>query len=226
VRSYLERLSLLKNFKFKLMQPVAVNQAQDAIQEAIGLAVFQDRDMLIAMLRKNGASIDDDISDENLIKVTYLAIAKSNGFKRDFSDYLVGNFSEETLNYVDEEEFFNGDGDKKAARKLKKTKKADIRAEKGGSTVGKALGKVATPENINSLVNAGINVLSTKLTAKADQKSIQDATNLAAQKSQQALAEAKLAEQKAAGRKWIVPVAIVGVLLIGGVIYFVTRKKA
>lgn len=205
------------------MQPVAVNQAQDTIQEAIGLAVLNDKDVLISLLRKNGASIDDSISDKDLIKVTYLAIAKSNGFKKDFSNYLVGSFSEETANYVDEEDFFNQTGKEK--REAKKTKRTEKRQEKGGSTVGLALRKVGTEENISSLVNAGLGVLSNKLTSKADKQSIQAATELAAKRSEQALAEAQLQEKKAQSKKWIVPVAIVGVLLIGGIVYFVTRKK-
>ncbi len=207
------------------MQPVAVNQAQDAIQEAIGIAVLNDRDVLISILRKNGASIDDGISDNNLIKVTYLAIAKSNGFKKDFSDYLVGQFNEEQVGYVDDTDFFNADAQKKAARAAKKTTRATTRKEAGGSKVGLALRKVGTEENISSLVNAGLGVLSNKLTSKADKQSIQAATELASKKSEQALAEAKLQEEKSKTKKWIVPVAILGVILIGGIIYFVTRKK-
>lgn len=204
------------------MQPVAVNKAQDVIQESIGLAVFQDRDKLIALLRKNGASIDENISDDNLIKVTYLAVAKSSGFKKDFSDYLVGSFSEETMNYVDEQTFFNQTGGTPTTDK----KKSGIFAKKeGGSKVGNALRKVGTEENIGALVNTGLGVLANKLTAKADKESIQAATQLAAQKSQQALAEAQLQEQKAKSKKWVIPVVIGGVVVIGAIIYFVTRKK-
>lgn len=203
------------------MEQFQVNEAQSSIQDAIGYAVHEDRDGVINLLRKNGASIDESISDENLIKVVYLAIAKSNGFKKDFSDYLIGKFAEDQVNYV-EEEFFNLTKEERlAARKQKQT----LRKEAGGSKVGKALGSVATSENISALVNTGLGVLSKKLTAKADQQSIKDATNLAAQQSQQALNQTKLEEQRAASRKWIVPVVIGGVLVIGAVIFFVIRKK-
>jgi hypothetical protein len=201
------------------MQPVKVNQAQATIQEVVGLVVFEDKQGLINLLRKNGATIDDNISDENLIKVTYLAIAKSNGFKKDFSTYLVGKFSEEKVEYVADGEFFNfgEDGDKK---------KSGLFAKKeGGSGVGNALRKVGTEENINSLVNTGLGILSKKLTAKADQQSIKDATELASKKSEQALAEANLQAQKSASKKWVVPVVIASVLVVGAVIYFVIRKK-
>lgn len=207
------------------MQPVAVNQAQESIQESIGLAVFQDRDKLIAMLRKNGASIDENISDDNLIKVTYLAVAKSSGFKKDFSDYLVGQFTEEQVGYVDDTDFFNVNAEKKAARATKKTARTTARKEAGGSKVGLALKKVGTEENISALVNTGLGVLANKLTAKADKESIQAATELASKKSQQALAEAQLQEQKAKSKKWVIPVVIGGLVVIGAIVYFVTRKK-
>lgn len=196
------------------MQPVEVNQAQGAIQEAIGLAVFEDRSLVIAMLRKNGAKVNDDISDDKLIKVVYLAIAKSNGFKSDFSNYLKSKFSEEQVGYV-EEEFFNLTA---AERKAK-------REAQGGSKVGLALKKIATEENINALVNTGIGILSKKLTAKSDQASIAAATELSAQKSQQALAEAQLQQQKAASKKWVIPVIIGSVVVVGLIVFLVIRKK-
>ena len=196
------------------MQQVEVNQAQATIQDAIGLAVFEDKGAVIGMLRKNGAKVNDDISDDKLIKVVYLAIAKSNGFKSDFSNYLKSKFSEEQVGYV-EEEFFNLTA---AERKAK-------REAQGGSKVGLALKKVATEENINALVNTGIGILSKKLTAKSDQASITAATQLSAQKSQQALAEAQLQEQKSKSRKWVIPVVIGSVVVVGLIVYFVIRKK-
>jgi hypothetical protein len=196
------------------MQQVEVNQAQATIQDAIGLAVFEDKGAVIGMLRKNGAKVNDDISDDKLIKVVYLAIAKSNGFKSDFSNYLKSKFSEEQVGYV-EEGFFNLTA---AERKAK-------REAQGGSKVGLALKKVATEENINALVNTGIGILSKKLTAKSDQASITAATQLSAQKSQQALAEAQLQEQKSKSRKWVIPVVIGSVVVVGLIVYFVIRKK-
>jgi hypothetical protein len=204
------------------MQQVEVNQAQGTIQDAIGLAVFEDKGAVIGMLRKNGAKVNDDISDDKLIKVVYLAIAKSNGFKSDFSNYLKSKFSEEQVGYV-EEDFFNQDG---KPTKLERQKALqEKRKEQGGSKVGLALKKVATEENINALVNTGIGILSKKLTAKSDQASITAATELSAQKSQQALAEAQLQEQKSKSRKWVIPVVIGSVVVVGLIVYFVIRKK-
>jgi hypothetical protein len=173
------------------------------------------------MLRKNGAKVNDDISDDKLIKVVYLAIAKSNGFKSDFSNYLKSKFSEEQVGYV-EEEFFDLTAEQ---RKAKQTARKTKVAEQGGTKVGLALKKVATEENINALVNTGIGILSKKLTAKSDQASITAATQLSAQKSQQALAEAQLQEQKSKSRKWVIPVVIGSVVVVGLIVYFVIRKK-
>jgi hypothetical protein len=94
------------------------------------------------------------------------------------------------------------------------------------------LGQIGTTENIQAAINTGLGVLSQKLTAKADQKSIADATALASERSKQAAAEAEAADKKAAAgdatRKWVVPV-VIGVSVVAvivGVVIYMKRNKA
>lgn len=210
-------------------------EAQNLIETSIGYMLNDDRDELINLLRQNGVTVNDNVSDDDLLNMTYVAIGKSTQFKRDLAKYLDAQARDEnSLNYV-EEEFFNNDG-KKAARQAKKTAKVTARKTEanptGKSKAGLLLGQLGTQENIQAAINTGLGVLSSKLTAKADQKSIADATKLATEKSKQALAEADAADKKAAAgqatKKWVVPV-VIGVSVIAvvvGLVIYMRKRKA
>ena len=210
-------------------------EAQNLIETSIGYMLVDDRDDLINLLRQNGVNVDDNVSDDDLLNMTYVAIGKSTQFKRDLAKYLdAQSKGETTLNYVDEG-FFNGDG-KKATRQAKKTTKVTARKTEanptGKSKAGLLLGQIGTQENIQAAINTGLGVLSSKLTAKADQKSIADATTLAAERSKAAAAEALAADRKAeaglATKKWVVPV-VIGVSVIAvvvGIVIYMKKRKA
>jgi hypothetical protein len=210
-------------------------EAQNLIETSIGYMLVDDRDDLINLLRQNGVNVDDNVSDDDLLNMTYVAIGKSTQFKRDLAKYLDAQARDEnSLNYV-EEEFFNKDG-KKAARTAKKTAKVTARKTEanptGKSKAGLLLGQIGTQENIQAAINTGLGVLSSKLTAKADQKSIAAATALAAENSKAAAAEALAADRKAeaglATKKWVVPV-VIGVSVIAvvvGIVIYMKKRKA
>ena len=210
-------------------------EAQNLIETSIGYMLVDDRDDLINLLRQNGVNVDDNVSDDDLLNMTYVAIGKSTQFKRDLAKYLDAQARDEnSLNYV-EEEFFNKDG-KKAARTAKKTAKVTARKTEanptGKSKAGLLLGQIGTQENIQATINTGLGVLSSKLTAKADQKSIAAATALAAENSKAAAAEALAADRKAeaglATKKWVVPV-VIGVSVIAvvvGIVIYMKKRKA
>lgn len=209
-------------------------EAQNLIETSIGYMLVDDRDDLINLLRQNGVNVDDNVSDDDLLNMTYVAIGKSTQFKRDLAKYLdAQSKGETTLNYV-EEGFFNGDG--KADRKLRRTTKVTSRITEanptGKSKAGLLLGQIGTQENIQAAINTGLGVLSSKLTAKADQKSIAAATALAAENSKASAAEALAADRKAeaglATKKWVVPV-VIGVSVIAvvvGIVIYMKKRKA
>lgn len=208
-------------------------QAQSLIEKSIGLMVYEDRNELIDLLRQNGVSVSDNVSDDELLTMTYVAIGKSNQFKRDLAQYLERESrDEDSLNYVSEG-FFNNDGkpSKKATRVQKTADKRKARVTEfnptGKSKAGQAIAEIGTKENIQAAINAGLNILSQKLTSKADRQSINAATNLAVERSNQAIVEAEAADKKAtARRKWVVPVVIgVSVLAIAVGIFFYMRKN-
>lgn len=211
-------------------------EAQNLIETSIGYMLVDDRDDLINLLRQNGVNVDDNVSDDDLLNMTYVAIAKSTQFKRDLAKYLdAQSKGETTLNYVNEE-FFNGNGDGKAKRKANRTAKVTTRKTEanpsGKSKAGLLLGQIGTSDNIQAAINTGLGVLSSKLTAKADQKSIANATALAAERSKAAAAEALAADRKAeaglATKKWVVPV-VIGVSVIAvvvGIVIYMKKRKA
>jgi hypothetical protein len=210
-------------------------EAQNLIETSIGYMLNDDRDDLITLLRQNGVNVSDDVSDEDLLNMTYIAIGRSNQFKRDLAKYLdEQEKGETTLNYVDEG-FFNANGKKKKPKvnpaEKRKTRITETNPE-GKSKAGRLLGQIGTQENIQAAINTGLGVLSQKLTAKADQKTVADATTLAAARSQAAKAEAEAADKKAAAgeatKKWVVPV-IIGVSVIAvvvGIVIYMRKNKA
>jgi cobalamin biosynthesis Mg chelatase CobN len=197
--------------------------------------VYEDRDELINLLRQNGVVVNDNVSDDELLTMTYVAIGKSTQFKRDLAQYLeLESRDEASLNYVSEQ-FFNQDGkqSKKLVRqenrlKKRETRKTDVNPT-GKSKAGQAVAEIGTKENIQAAINTGLGVLAQKLTSKADRDSINAATNLAVERSKQAAIEAQAEDKKSSAKaKWVVPV-VIGVAVIaiaGGIFYFMRRKKA
>jgi len=209
------------------MKQLDVYEAKDVIIKSIGYMVYEDRGTLIDLLRKNGVQVSDN--DDDLIKMTYVAIGNSLQFKKDLARYIDAQTKEAYEGYVDEE-FFNVDADKKAARTAKKTEKKTAReaakTARGGSKVGVAVKGIATKENVQAAINTGLGLLADSLSAKADRKTVQEATLLASEKSKQAIAEAQAEDSKKSRIKsWIIP-TLIGVVVIGGIVtYFVMKKR-
>jgi hypothetical protein len=211
------------------MKQLDVYEAKDVIIKSIGYMVYEDRGTLIDLLRKNGVQVSDNVSDDDLIKMTYVAIGNSLQFKKDLARYIDAQTKEAYEGYVDEE-FFNVDADKKAARTAKKTERKTARdtakTARGGSKVGVAVKGIATKENVQAAINTGLGLLADSLSSKADRKTVQEATLLASEKSKQAIAEAQAEDSKKSRIKsWIIP-TLIGVVVIGGIVtYFVMRKR-
>jgi hypothetical protein len=207
------------------MSQLDVYQAKDLLMQSIGLMAYEDRDTLVTLLRKNGVQVEDNVSTNDLLNMTYVAIANSLQFKKDLAKYLESKAIESYEGYVDEEFFDLTKEEREAKRTAKKTAKTETRKTQGGTKVGLAVKSVATKENIQSVINTGLGVLADSLTAKADRKAIQDATALASERSQQAIAEAQAQDSaKSKIKAWIIP-TIIGVVVIGGIVTYLVIKK-
>lgn len=192
-------------------------QAQDLFIESVGIAAYQNRPELIALLRKNGVKVDDDISNRDLISVTMVACAKSSSCRAELTAFLA-NLPEDQLGYV-QEDFFNlTAAERKARREEQRKLTAERRKKEGGSATGKLLRSKEAQDTLISGLNLGIAALFKGKTGAAADETLRDATD-----------KADAAGQGASGKgdknKWVLPTIIGGVVLVGVIAYFVTRPK-
>jgi hypothetical protein len=192
-------------------------QAQDLFIESVGIAAYQNRPELIALLRKNGVKVDDDISNRDLISVTMVACAKSSSCRAELTAFLA-NLPEDQLGYV-QEDFFNlTAAERKARREEQRKLTAERRKKQGGSAVGNIARSQEAKDTLISGLNLGIAALFKGKTGAAADETLNNATN-----------QADNAGQGASGKgdknKWVLPTIIGGVVLVGVIAYFVTRPK-
>lgn len=200
-----------------------IYQAQDFLSKFVGLTAYENKQDLIYLLRKNGVTVDEKASPNDVILMTYLAIAQSPQFKNDIQAYMKAAYQEEAKMGIDANK--DGFDDETGQPLTAKAKKQAKIAAQGGTKVGNLIRSVATEENIGALLNTGLSFVSQKMTAKADQKSINAAAQLQAQKAQAELAQAAKFDAQAKKNKWIVPVAIGAFVVIGIVAYMIIKKK-
>ncbi len=204
-------------------------EAQEFIDSLIAHIVVNKRKDLLAILRKNGVVVKDNVGDTELITATYVAFAKSPSFKKDLHS-LSKAIVNDQLNYVDEP-YLNvvdvvvPDATTVAAYK-------DTSSSGGKTKVGAILSNLFTPERTNQLLDMGLNLLNTKLTNASNKGVLQQtvAANTSQTQAQIALAAAEEAKAKTAKEKnkWVVPTIIGGVVIItaGIAAYFIFKKKS
>jgi hypothetical protein len=111
----------------------------------------------------------------------------------------------------------------------------------GAEKAKKLFGSLASEQNLQNIVGIGMSYLSTRMNANAQKGTNQQAIEFEKAQTEKALAQAKLLEMQGktptgttpsattddkGKKKWVMPVAIGGgVLLLGTIIYFAMRKK-
>lgn len=200
-------------------------QPEDVMSNLIAYLVLTDKESVIGLLRKNGLGVSKKSSDDEIILAVYAAFQKSAAFRRDLYDLAQSSMGE--MSYVGDDFFNSGfSGDENFFNADAKSKKLSYAQGGQGTAVGNLLRSVFTPERKEQLLNTGFDVLTKKLTQKGDTAQAQQLIQLEAAKAQASLAEAQAAQSKAEGKKWVLPVVIGSVVIIGGIIaYLVMRKK-
>jgi hypothetical protein len=196
-------------------------EQNDVIIGLIYLMVEENNPFLINLLQKSGSFVTNQSSPDAVLNASLNALRDSSSFRMNLSNYLVAEANSYS-NYVDDDFFVYGTGDKPA--------KYNRTTGTGGTRVGGLLRSVFSQENIGLLVSAGIGAASTKLQDSASKKGDQRALDF---KNAEIAAEELRQKSESATPpapnpkpKWVLPVAIVGGLLVVGVIvYFVTKKK-
>lgn len=199
------------------MSHQTVNELSDNINKIVAATVVNDKQGLITILKKNGLVVSATTTDADLIGVTYLGAARSQRLRND----LVAYWSSQ-LNFTDdvspEKDFFEANGKVKVP-KVKVPNPSKVSAGGSGTQVGNVLRGLFTKENVNAGLNTGLQVMGAKLTAKADSATINAATQNEVAKTQRLMEEQK----GGGGKKWVLPVVIGVVAIIGLVIYL--KKK-
>lgn len=198
---------------------ISKQEAEGLVNDVVAYLVSEKKGDLVSILRKNGVDVSMDISNDDLIIATYSAFATSSSFKKDLFNLSKEAVAEES-NYVDED-FFNLTSKEIQANRLKQ------RQARGGKTrVGSWLSTIFSSDNVQKGLELGFNSLNSKLTAKADQSSKDAIVEVESAKTQSALAEAEKAKAQGQSKKWVLPVVIGGIVLVGGIVaFFMLRKK-
>lgn len=227
----------MKKFEFN----PKLEELSDRISQSVVVATDLDKPNMVALLKKNG-SLVTELSPNSEIKLASIqAIKESPNFRRDFAEYIkrtinlgsstisnilpnrrkvskrqsLNNLSEgkNFANYVSDDFFANGTGE-------------------GWKKVSQALGKVFTEENIQALTSAGIGYASARLQDSATKKGNAQAIAYEKAKAEAALAQAQAnattpttPTDSKGGKKWVLPVVIGGVVVLGVVVFLVAKRK-
>lgn len=207
-------------------------ELNDIIVGAVGTMALEDKPNLVYLLQRSGSLVTDVNTNQEILDSTFKAIRDSEQFRQDLEDYLVsqGNI---VIIGEDDTNFSNKDGKSGFGAWL----------SKAGQNIGTGFNKLGsaifTKENTQAIIGTGIGIIGAKLTAKAQQGSGQQAIDYTnAQSNLEAIKLAQLQAQAGAGggamgggettetkKKWVLPVVIGGVLVLGTVLFFVLRRR-
>jgi hypothetical protein len=210
------------------------------------------RDSIIALLRKHGVIIDQSYDDPAITIAVLKAVGTSPRFRGDLSKLMADAASEGKKSFTGREGFFQFTGregffgftGKEGFFNFGPTDEelagaTSASSNTGGSTTtsttsatktNSALSGLLTGNNLSNLFNTGLNVLSTTVSAKSNQKLADTALQIEQAKTMQAayLAGGGYGSTlpgagMSTGAKVAIGVLVLGVL--GTVTYFIVRKK-
>jgi hypothetical protein len=189
-------------------------QLADNVVEIVGIIAVEDKPAIIDILKRNGSLVTEMSTTDEIIEASLKSIKDNTRFRKDLKDYLVMAYK---TNGDSVSNFSNAGGE-------------------GWKKVKNALGSVFSEENISQLAGVGIGYLGARMNANAQRGNNQQAIDFEKAKAQNSALElaklealSKLPQSSGSSqssKKWIIPVAIGGgVLLIGTILFFVLRKK-
>lgn len=226
---------------------MAVN-AQEAVRNMISYTVVTDKDSLVKLLERNGVQMPNNPSDKEVTASVLLASAKSPNFKKELSSLLtskvpqagsdfasfVGDGSDFGFTGIDDfsftgaDEFFSATAQEKAAAKAIAQKSRVTETNPQGKTgigiffsnLGKA---ISSPDTINAGLNIGLTAVNNKIQGK--QNALQQETVLLTEKQDQIRQDLAAAGKPAGGGFPVWGWVVLGVAVVGGIVFAVTRKK-
>lgn len=220
---------------------------QFAINSAVAVISETDKPALVRMLQRQGSFVTPLSSKKSIIDATFKAIQDSPKFRQNLQDYIVAEVTGDGLPKPRNQR----DGSliriaQSSIPNLKRNKLSKIESlnsnfangtGKEKTKAGEVLSTLFSQENIQNYLNVGMGYLSTRLNANAQKGTNQQAIDFEKAKTDSALAQAKVLEAQGKlpqvtptddkeKKKWVMPVAIGGgILVLGTIIYFVMKKK-
>jgi hypothetical protein len=214
------KMSVLQNFtQYQLSNPNADLEA-DMIYKTLVIMSEDDKPSLVEMLKKSGSLETELSTQKELLDASFKALMLSDRFRNELRKYLAQQIMQSDMSsFVGDDAYANQGGYK----------------EKMGYTrVGGFLRNTFSSDNINKFLDVGLAFASAKLQDSASRKGNQQAIDFELAKAKSTDAESLRLQAEAMARsttapsskKWVLPVAIGGgVLVLGVIIYLVMRKK-
>lgn len=227
---------------------------QFAINSAVAVISENDKSALVRMLQRQGSFVTPLSSKKAVIDATFKGIQDSPKFRQELEDYIVSEVTGTELPKPKSQ--INSALIKVAQNlpKLKKDRLSKIESlnsnfssfsdfddnfanqTKEKTAVGNALSTIFSQENINTALGLGMGVIATRMNENAKKGTNQQAIDFEKAKTENALAQARILEAQgklpqisptpSGSKKWVMPVAIGGgILVLGTIIYFVMKKK-
>ena len=194
-------------------------QGEELITKSIALMSEYDKPTLLAILRRSGSFVTELSTQQQILDASFKALKDSERFRQDLLSYIKA-----TTNENNDANFSNF------------SLKDLFKSKEGGTRVGNTLKTIFSKENVSALAGAGIAYASTKLQDSASKKGNQQAIDYKVAEANSFIAQEKANQSTPQGGttppppssgkpKWVIPVVIGGVVVLGVVLFFVFRKK-
>lgn len=189
------------------MNQVSTQQLIDITRNSIVVLIKEKKSDVIAIVRKNGIDIPQDISNDELFAVVIKSMKDSVSFRKDIAKAIKSTASEYS-NYVDENLY----ADAKTATPKKPYEETFF-------------GSIFTKERLGNIVDTGVALYSSTLANKQQRQGEQNAISyeLAQAQKIQAQSDTTLNPTK---KSYTLPI-VIGVLVLGSIgayMYFKNKK--
>jgi len=190
-----------------------INKQQDALVKAIGRAVGTRRNEVEALLIRSGVIVPEGASDAQVIRIVFMAIADSKGFRADFGQFLNDSYSNMAGMGYSNFTFDQAEGNTYTGG-----------GSENFSTSGDAPSGFDYGKAIDALVRIGTSLWNNRQQRLAAEAAAEEEAQRAREEAERIAAQDGTPTKS--GVNWITIGIVTGVVaLLGTTIFLVTRKK-
>ena len=185
------------------MNQVSTQQLIDITRNSIVILINEKKSDVIAIARKNGIDIPQDINNDELFAVVVKAMKDSVSFRKDIAKAMKSTASEYS-NYVDENLY------------------ADAKTKKPFAET--FFGQIFTKERVGNIIDTGVALYSTSLANKQQRQGEQNAINYELAQAQKIQSQQGVGDNVPPKTSYTLPI-IIGVLVLGSIGAYMYFKK-